>query len=151
MDLKFIPITTNEDEMKPYLSNAFCLEVFETFKEFYANVPFQWPWVGFFALLKDEVVGVGGYKGGPINNKVEIGYGVTPENERKGYATKICKHLVTFALQQDPKITVTARTLMKENPSTSILKKNGFSYVGIVNDPDDGHVWEWEYHNLFRE
>ena len=145
MDLNFVPITPNEYEMRPYLGNSFCRDVFETFKDFYANVPFQWPWVGFFALLKDEVVGVGGFKGSPINNKVEIGYGVVPEKEGRGYATKICKHLVTFSLQQDPKVRVTARTLKEENPSTSILKKNGFTYVGIVNDPEDGDVWEWEY------
>jgi [ribosomal protein S5]-alanine N-acetyltransferase len=38
-----------------------------------------------------------------------------------------------------------ARTLMEENYSTRILRKNGFECLGIVNDPDDGDVWEWEY------
>lgn len=148
MDLKFVPITTDEEEMRPYLGNAFCLEVFHTFKEFYTKVRFQWPWIGFFALENNEVVGVGGYKGSPKNNRIEIGYGVIPENEGRGYATLICKHLVSYALEHDPNLRITARTLMEVNPPTSIQKKNGFKYMGIVNDPDDGDVWEWEYSKL---
>ena len=34
---------------------------------------------------------------------------------------------------------------MEENHSARILRKNAFEWLGIVNDPDDGDVWEWEY------
>ncbi len=147
MDLKFIPVTTNKDEMEPYLGNPFCLDIFNIYQEYYSKISFQLPWVGYFALSNGEVVGVGGFKGIPKNNKVEIGYGTVPEMEGRGYATQICGQLVKIALQHQPNLLITARTLMEENASTSILKKNGFKYVGIVNDPDDGDVWEWEYIN----
>jgi hypothetical protein len=35
--------------------------------------------------------------------------------------------------------------LPEENFSTKILKKNGFKFSGVVNDAEDGDVWEWIY------
>ena len=35
--------------------------------------------------------------------------------------------------------------MTENNASTTILKRNGFKYVGIVNDEEDGDVWEWEF------
>jgi len=57
----------------------------------------------------------------------------------------MCRLLVELALKTDPNLRITARTLMEENASTKILKKNGFQFVGSVIDPDDGEVWEWVY------
>lgn len=131
--------------MQSYLGHPFCLEVFNSLKEYYSKIGFNIPWVGYFALLNSEVIGVGGFKGSPNNNKVEIAYGTLPEKEGNGYASKICETLVKIALKYDPNISITARTLMETNASTTILKKNGFKYMGIVNDPEDGDVWEWEY------
>jgi len=37
--------------------------------------------------------------------------------------------------------------LAEENFSTSILRKNNFLLMGVVNDPEDGDVWEWLYQN----
>jgi hypothetical protein len=41
-------------------------------------------------------------------------------------------------------VTVAAQTLPEENASTSILKKLKFSFVGSVEHPEDGLVWEWQ-------
>ena len=46
--------------------------------------------------------------------------------------------------QTDSSIRITARTLMENNASTQILRKNGFEFKGIVFDEEDGDVWEWE-------
>ena len=142
--MKFIPITTDEKRMTPYLTNAFCKEVFYVFQNYYPKIGFQLPWVGYFAILNGEVLGTGGFKGAPKNNTVEIAYGVVPEKEGKGYATQICRRLTQMALEHDNSLRVTARTLMEENASTSILKKCNYTFVGVVDDPEDGQVWEWE-------
>jgi hypothetical protein len=34
---------------------------------------------------------------------------------------------------------------MEENFSTKILRKNNFTLIGTVIDPEDGEVWEWIY------
>ena len=34
---------------------------------------------------------------------------------------------------------------MESNASNKILEKNGYRFSGIVHDPEDGDVWEWQY------
>jgi RimJ/RimL family protein N-acetyltransferase len=103
------------------------------------------PWIGYYASLDGEFVGSGGFKGRPIEGKVEIAYGTFPTFQNRGIGTLICRELVDVALATDPTVKVMARTLMEENYSTKILKKNGFVFRGVVTDPDDGDVWEWQY------
>ena len=142
--INLIPITTDKELMNKYLINHFFVEIYNVYEKLYPRTGYHLPWVGYFALFENEVVGVGGYKGSPKNNKIEIAYGVTPEKEGHGFATEICKELINVALTEDQNLRVTARTLMQENASTTILRKNGFTLNGIVEDPEDGEVWEWE-------
>ena len=67
--------------------------------------------------------------------------------EGQGIGTEICRQLVLLSLKTDPSIRITARTLIENNASTIILKRNGFEFVGTVYDDEDGDVWEWEYRN----
>ena len=145
MVLTLVPITTDRKSMEKYLGNDFCKGVYEVYQQFYPKIGFHLPWIGYFVLHQNEVIGVGGYKGPPKNQKIEIAYGVVPEKEGQGWATKICQYLTKMALAEAPTIKVSARTLMEENASTKVLRKNGFQFMGIVKDPEDGQVWEWEF------
>jgi len=98
-----------------------------------------------FAKYNDEIVGSGGYKGKPVDNKIEIAYGTFPAYQRKGIGTAICKALVELAIETDPGLIITARTLPENNYSTKILQKNNFLLLGMIWDEDDGDVWEWQY------
>ena len=91
------------------------------------------------------IVGSAAYKGKPVNSKIEIAYGTMPQHRQRGIGTAICKALVDLALQSDPCVIITARTLPGNNYSTRILQKNHFRLSGTVIDPEDGEVWEWEY------
>ena len=88
---------------------------------------------------------MGGFKGGPVDNKVEIAYFTFPEHEGKGIGTLTCQALVSKALAGAPQVEILARTLPEKNASTRILAKNGFVLSGAVQDPEDGEVWEWRY------
>ena len=37
-----------------------------------------------------------------------------------------------------------ALTLAEDNASNGALRREGFSFVGKVTDPEDGLVWRWE-------
>jgi hypothetical protein len=52
---------------------------------------------------------------------------------------------VLLAQRTDPKLIITARTLVEHNYSTKILQRNGFRLLGNVWDKEDGDVWEWLY------
>ena len=105
------------------------------------------PWVhGFAVVLTAEsiVIGSCGYKGPPNEGRVEIGYGIAPAYQGKGYATEVAEALTAHAMETRRVKTVRAHTLPERNASGRILHKCGFKLIGEVNDPEDGPVWRWE-------
>jgi RimJ/RimL family protein N-acetyltransferase len=106
------------------------------------------PWVLGFAIIEREsglVIGTAGFKGPPNGEgMVEIGYGIVPAREGRGYATEAAAAIVNFALTDGRVHLVRAHTMPTANASTKVLGKCGFGYVGEVMDPEDGLVWRWE-------
>lgn len=93
----------------------------------------------------DARVGNCGFKGPPgPDGAVEIAYGVSAENEGKGYATDAARGLVSHAFASGLVRVVRAHTLSDEGASARVLLKCGFQCVGQVVDPEDGLVWRWE-------
>ena len=105
-------------------------------------------WTLGFAILDrgtDAVVGTCGFKGPPgADGVVEIAYGVTPDQQGKGYATEAAEALVAYAFGGKHVRLVRAHTLAATNASTRVLTKCRFRFAGEVDDPDDGLVWRWE-------
>jgi RimJ/RimL family protein N-acetyltransferase len=95
--------------------------------------------------MEEGIVGCGGYKGIPKEGRVEIAYGTFKSFERRGIATEICNLLVQLSLQTDPAVRIMARTLRDNQPSMAVLKKNLFECLGLVQDDEDGEVFEWEF------
>jgi ribosomal-protein-alanine N-acetyltransferase len=145
MNLQLIPIKEFLHENIEFEGHPDCRENLEMSVMFYSRVGYVVPWIGYYASLDGAWVGSGGFKGRPMDGRVEIAYGTFPSFQHKGIGTMICKELVMLTLRTDPTVKITARTLMEESHSTKILKKNGFLWQGVVVDPDDGEVWEWEY------
>lgn len=110
---------------------------------FYDVVGFVPPWIGYLSLCEGQVVGGGGFKGPPLDDKAEIAYYTLPEFEGRGFATATARELVKLARAADPKIVVTAQTLPVPNASNALLKKLGFTFEGVVHHSEDGEVWEW--------
>ena len=106
------------------------------------------PWRhGFFVVHRESgvVIGSAGFKGPPDDNgTVEIGYGIVPDHQGKGYATEAAAALLDFARANGEVRRFLAHTLPESNPSTRVLEKCGFSHAGTVVDPVDGPVWRWE-------
>ncbi len=107
------------------------------------------PWLHGFAIQAleepDKNVGSIGFKGPPEEGVVEVAYGIDESHQGKGYATEALQGIVPFAIAQPGVTAIRAHTLPETNASTSVLKKNGFTFVGDVIDPEDGEVWRWEF------
>jgi RimJ/RimL family protein N-acetyltransferase len=144
-DITYIPIVPDRARMEQYLKHDFCITVFEVYEQFYRRAGVVKPWTGYFAVVDEDVVGVGGFKGNGDAGQVEIAYGTVPEYEGRGVSSRTCRFLTDLALKHAPAILITARTLRYYNASTAILEKNGFVLRGEVEDPEDGLVWEWIY------
>ena len=140
-----LPIDIDDTKNTKFRNNQECLDVLNAYPGYYHRVGYNKPWIGYFATIDGhEMVGCGGFKGKPKDGKVEIAYGTFKKYEGQGIGTEICRQLVSLALQADPSLRITARTLLEINASTEILKRNGFECTGIVFDEEDGDVWEWE-------
>lgn len=102
------------------------------------------PWADWWALSDDgSIVGLGGFKAPPDDDGVvEIGYGCFPLCEGRGVATAIAAGLISIATQNGAR-QIIAHTLEPDKASATVLRRNGFSAVGTVIDPEDGEVWRW--------
>ena len=104
-------------------------------------------WDGYFVVdtVTREVVGSCAFKGQPsADGTVEIAYFTYPDFEGNGYATSMARKLIELATGCAAVKRVLAHTLPHANASTRVLEKNGMMFVGEVNDPDDGRVWQWQ-------
>jgi ribosomal-protein-alanine N-acetyltransferase len=145
MNVELRPIFPTPEENTAFLNQLESPEILDMTIKFYARVGYSLPWIGYFAFLDEEIVGSAGFKGRPMQGKVEIAYGTFPAFQSRGIGSEICRLLVGIARATDPYVVVTARTLRKESHSTKILRRNKFVKKGTVIDPEDGKVWEWEY------
>ena len=145
--MKLLPIKEKTEDNETFTSSPLCAEILPMTIDFYKKVGFVQPWIGYFAEENGQIVGCAGFKGKPINGTVEIAYGTFEQYQKQGIATDMCKQLVELSRSTDPSIRITARTLPEENFSISVLRKNNFLLTGVVNDPEDGDVWEWLYQN----
>lgn len=142
--MKLIEIGETGTLSEPVSVDDFLREVINATVAHYQRIGFVPPWTGYVGLENDVPVGVCGYKSPPGHGRIEIAYGTAPGHEGMGVATAMARELVQIAKQNDEGLTVFAQTLPEENASTSILKKLGLQFVGTVEHPEDGLVWEWE-------
>ena len=100
------------------------------------------PWFGSYLILVDNVVsGTIGFKGGPVANQVEIGYGVVPSRQGRGVATSAISQLL--ARIAGLSLEVRAETDSSNAASQSVLSHAGFQQVGRRHDPDGGDFIMW--------
>ena len=137
-------------------ASRFGIEVVEGWAGFPAAIPFaleaaraggppQW---GSHLFFDDDgaLVGFGGWKGGPVDGAVELGYAVAPERQGRGIATAVVTELVARARTAGVTLVV-AHTLPEMSASTTVLSRCGFSHVGDAVDlvsGVNGVVWRWE-------
>lgn len=102
------------------------------------------PWADWWALAPAGViVGLCGFKSAPDAIGVtEIAYGSFPQTAGRGVATAMAAGLIDIAARHGANA-VTAHTLLPDNASAAVLRRNGFSLLGTVIDPEDGEVWAW--------
>lgn len=143
--MELLPIFEHIVENAHFANHPDCQETLYPTVVYYTKVGFRMPWICYYARANNRLVGSGAFKGKPMHGRVEIAYAVFPACQRQGHGTAICGALVALARATDPTVRITARTLPHESFSTSILRKNYFVFHSVVNDEDDGEVWEWWY------
>lgn len=76
-----------------------------------------------------------GFKGIPnMLGEAEIGYGIEPAYQRKGYMTEAARLLVEWAFQSGRCLAVLAETRQDNLPSQHVLQKVGMRLYGNVDE-----------------
>ncbi len=104
-------------------------------------------WNSPFAFVQIEtnaVVGSGGFKGPPVEGRVEIGYGVAPTEQKKSYATQAVAALCQLAFESPLVQQIFAETAVHNLPSQRVLEKSGFHRIGTRDTAEDGPVVQWQ-------
>ncbi len=84
------------------------------------------------------LVGAVGVKSRPMaDGSIEIGYGVVPDAEGKGYATEAVGGLLRWAFSHPEVTRVLAHTFEGHLGSRGVLRKNGFVLAGAGTEPVD--------------
>jgi [ribosomal protein S5]-alanine N-acetyltransferase len=139
------PIDLHADGTKEMYASADCQQLLSMYEGFYAKVGFHTPWIGYFLVRQNQVVGSCGFVGQPQGGKVEIAYWTFKEFEGQGIASFACRQLTTMAYEADAGLTVTAKTAPEHNASTKILQNNHFVFTEIVQDDEIGDAWLWTH------
>jgi GNAT superfamily N-acetyltransferase len=88
-------------------------------------------WFTYWLLaFPEERLGIGmaGFKGAPnARGEAEIGYGIAPAYQNRGYMTEAVQALVGWAFEQPRCQAVVAQTLKSNLPSRRVLMKAGFT------------------------
>lgn len=143
--MKLRPITLQEDKSNKEYASPFCQQLLGMYDDFYPKIGFNLPWVGYFVIKDDNIVGSCGFVGQPTDGKVELAYWTFKEFEGQGIASFACSELVKIAKQTDPSLTINAKTAPEKNASTRILENNNFVFTEIVQDEEIGDAWLWTH------
>ena len=102
-------------------------------------------WAPRLIVVDKLIVGMCGFKNlQKQDNYVEIGYGIIPSQQRKGFATRAVEVLLIEAFSQIEIKSVIAHTALSNYPSQRVLQKNGFIQQGSKIDLDDGELLIWQ-------
>lgn len=75
-----------------------------------------------------------------LNDDPEIGYGVLPAYQRRGYASEAVAALIEWIFSHPHVRSVNAQTFPHLQPSLGVMAKNGFQFVGPGPGPEEGTV-----------
>lgn len=141
--MKLRVIERNEDKSNPDYASDDCQLLLKMYDDFYQKIGFNIPWVGYFVMRDEQIIGSCGFVGSPKDGSVELAYWTFKEFEGQGVASFACKELIEIANSAHPGITLEAKTEPRHNASTRILEKNKFVFTKIVQDEEIGDAWFW--------
>jgi RimJ/RimL family protein N-acetyltransferase len=100
-------------------------------------------WTPRLIVVHKLIVGMCGFKNIPVDNSVEIGYGIIPSQQKQGFATHAVELLLKEAFSKIEIKSVVAHTVLSNKASQRVLEKNSFIKEGSKIDSDGDEVFIW--------
>lgn len=120
-------------------------DIFKLSQDAITNKPISQIWWSYLAIdtQMNSLIGNCGFKGEPIDGRVEIGYEVCKTFRNQGYGTEMVLELINIAFCSKTVNSILARTLYHINPSITVLKNCGFNFLKEVIAQDKEKLNEW--------
>lgn len=143
--LILFPILENGGTSRPVNLEGPAPDVIAATVDLYRRRGYLPAWTGYLAIEDNRCVGSCGFAHPPKDGEVEIAYFAFPGHQGRGVATRMARELLRLTREAaiEAAVDFVAHTLPTEGPSTSILKKLGFTHLGEIEHPEDGRVWKW--------
>lgn len=90
-----------------------------------------------------ELVGLCSVTRPPSEGVIDIGYGIAPSRQGRGFATSAVAEIVAWAREMPGVEALTAETSSDNMPSRKVLAVNGFAMIGERIDEEDGPLLCW--------
>ena len=101
-------------------------------------------WLPRLIVSDRSIVGIISFKNPPdLNGSVEIGYGIMPSQQRRGFATQAVNLLVKEGFSRTEIQMIVAYTSVSNLASQKVLEKNQFVREGIKIDTEDRKLLVW--------
>ena len=131
--------TASEDEMRSIIAKQTDAELIEAYSEMLKaclDHREDWHWYATWMIELKSGAHIGDlcFKGLNNDGSVEIGYGITEENQGCGYATEAVEAVVDWALNQPDVYRVVAESDSENKQSQRVLEKCGFISSGIIGE-----------------
>lgn len=129
--------TTTEQEMRAWIAREPSAEMRQAYQEMLDGSlahPCEWAWYAIWVIEEKAgalCVGDACFKGLQANGSVEIGYGIIPTFQGRGYATEAVEAMIRWAIQQPGVRCVEAETEEENHASKRVLAKCGFAPMGV--------------------
>jgi len=99
-------------------------------------------WGVWLVINKEDntIIGDIGFKGKPDSeNIVEVGYGIVPAAQNKGFATEAVNEIIKWAFSTGTVKKIVAECLIDNISSIKVLKKLNMKRIGIK---DNMYIWQ---------
>jgi RimJ/RimL family protein N-acetyltransferase len=90
-----------------------------------------------------EVIGLCSITRPPEGGSIDIGYGIAPDRQRRGIATRAIGAIVEWARGVPNVSAITAETAVDNIASQLVLMRNGFKRTSERVDVEDGPLFGW--------
>ncbi len=136
----------SDDEMRALISEQTIEELKTAYGEMLASCEAnpeqrQWYAAWFVELPSGQRIGELCFKGLSADGSVEIGYGISPEFQNNGFATKAVRAMTEWASKQPGVKTIEAETDAGNTASQRVLEKSGFVPAGKNGEEGPRFIW----------
>ncbi len=138
---------TSDEEMKGFVERESDPEMKQAYQEMLGGAvshPDKRKWYAIWIMELSDGTYLGDlcFKGITEDGMVEIGYGISPEFEGKGYMTEAVRAMTGWAGRQDGVRIIEAETDPDNHASQRVLEKCGYVPTGIIGE--EGPRFRWK-------